>query len=81
MFKLNKILDLILNIVIIFLYIFIITIIIVVLSGSIYYFYKDSDTLLAGIIAFVGAIIGGSITYLGVIYTVNENKKNQTPNN
>ncbi|WP_339212953.1 hypothetical protein [Solibacillus sp. FSL W8-0372] len=71
----NKILDLILNIVIIFLYIFIITIIIVVLSGSIYYFYKDSDTLLAGIIAFVGAIIGGSITYLGVIYTVNENKK------
>lgn len=71
----NKFLDLILNIVIILLYIFIITIIVVVLSGSIYYFYKDSDTLLAGIIAFVGAIIGGSITYLGVIYTVNENKK------
>lgn len=38
-------------------------------------FYNWKDTIVAAIIAFVGAIIGGAITYLGVVKNLKETKK------
>lgn len=39
----------------------------------------ESETILAGLIGFIGAIIGGIVTYRGVLLTINEqrNKENQ----
>lgn len=71
----KKTIDSMLNFLIIFLYIFIVTIVVVVLSGTVYHFYKGSDTLIAGIIAFIGAVIGGTITLVGVSKTLLENRR------
>ncbi len=40
-----------------------------------YFFNVDDYTLIAGIIAFFGAIIGGSITLVGVSNTIQENRR------
>lgn len=40
-------------------------------------FYDWKDTIVAAIIAFVGAIIGGSITLIGVKMTINNAKKQE----
>ena len=40
------------------------------LAGLIKVFFKGNSTIIAGVIAFIGAIIGGYITYLGVNKTL-----------
>ncbi|MED1747527.1 hypothetical protein [Bacillus zhangzhouensis] len=39
---------------------------VLIYCGILNLFFKDKETIWAGLIAFVGAIIGGGITYLGV---------------
>ena len=45
-----------------------------------YNFYDVSDTLIAGIISFFGAIIGGSITLLGVNRTIQNSRREEEMN-
>ncbi|PID16854.1 hypothetical protein CSV63_02905 [Sporosarcina sp. P34] len=50
---------------------------ILIITGVLSEFYQDKDTVLAGIIAFWGAVLGGTITFLGVQYTLfNQRKMN-----
>ncbi|MEG0470767.1 MAG: hypothetical protein RR588_00375 [Solibacillus sp.] len=74
--------DILINVLIIVLSITAVTTYVVILSGSVFYFYKGSDTLIAGIIAFTGAIIGGFITLLGVRHTIlNQVRKEEEKKN
>lgn len=53
-----------------------------VFCGIFSYFFSVEDyTLIAGIIAFIGAIIGGSITLIGVKMTINSAKEKETLEN
>lgn len=67
--------DILINFLVIVLSIIAVTTFVVILTGSVFYFYKGADTLIAGIIAFIGAIIGGSITLIGVKMTISETKR------
>lgn len=64
--KEDKQLDLILNALLFAIF----TITLVTLTGTIHYFYKASATLLAGFMGFVGAVIGGYLTWRGVGYNI-----------
>ncbi|KQU08641.1 hypothetical protein ABEQ78_10900 [Bacillus altitudinis] len=44
-------------------------------SGIINLFFKDKETMWAGIIAFTGAILGGAITYYGVRIQIQHREK------
>ncbi|KZR57166.1 hypothetical protein [Pseudobacillus badius] len=41
------------------------------------FFYEDS-TIIAGVIAFIGAVIGGALTLVGVYLTIEHNEKAKT---
>ena len=61
-------------------YIIIISIILMNLllcGGIISIFFVDKEAIIAGVIAFFGAVIGGSITLVGVSKTINENRKGE----
>jgi len=61
-------------------YIIIISIIlmnILLCGGIISIFFVDKEAIIAGVIAFFGAVIGGSITLVGVSKTINENRKGE----
>lgn len=46
-------------------------------GGIISIFFVDKEAIIAGVIAFFGAVIGGSITLVGVSKTINENRKDE----
>ncbi|EIM05015.1 hypothetical protein A1A1_18342 [Planococcus antarcticus DSM 14505] len=47
----------------------------IIYGGLINMFFEDKETIIAGVIAFFGAIIGGVITYLGVNKTLKHRDK------
>ncbi|MEK5070521.1 hypothetical protein [Sporosarcina sp. FSL K6-1508] len=46
-------------------------------GGIISMFFVDKEAIIAGVIAFFGAVIGGSITLMGVSKTIKENRKGE----
>lgn len=47
------------------------------ITGMMKMFFDWSPTILAGVIAFIGAIIGGSITLMGVNKTIQEGRRKE----
>ena len=47
------------------------------ISGMTSEFFEDRDTIIAGVIAFIGAVIGGSLTLIGVNETIQEGRRKE----
>ncbi|WP_186673006.1 hypothetical protein [Sporosarcina sp. BP05] len=50
---------------------------ILLIAGLVKMFFGWDSTILAGVIAFWGAVLGGTITLMGVNKTINENRKGE----
>lgn len=48
---------------------------IIMYAGLIKIFFNGNETIIAGVIAFVGAVIGGALTLIGVQYTIQIQRK------